>query len=89
MSRANPESSVELNSESVSIYPFSMRLLSSPPPPSLARPLSSSWLSGPQVSDSAHNAPDAGDAPCPVKCALVNGSGIASEGRGANTYLPG
>eukprot|EP00752_Nemacystus_decipiens_P014603 g13004.t1 len=33
-----------------------------------------------EVSDSAHNAPDVGTAPCPVKCALVNGNGIGRRG---------
>lgn len=36
----------------------------------------------PQVSDSAANAPDVGSAPCPVKCALVNGG--ADHGNGGS-----
>lgn len=33
-----------------------------------------------QVSDSAHDAPDVGVAPCPVKCALINGGGDGGSG---------
>eukprot|EP00903_Cladosiphon_okamuranus_P016177 g14928.t1 len=42
-----------------------------------------------KVSDSAHNAPDVGTAPCPVKCALVNGSGAEMGGRGADSGSDG
>ncbi|CAM9966550.1 unnamed protein product [Ectocarpus sp. 4 AP-2014] len=33
-----------------------------------------------EVSDSAHDAPDVGVAPCPVKCALINGGGDGGSG---------
>ncbi|CAN0196038.1 unnamed protein product [Scytosiphon promiscuus] len=42
-----------------------------------------------QVSDSAHNAPDVGHAPCAVKCALVNGDGDGDDAAESSINRPG